>query len=453
MMIKQFLLTCLAAGGLSFAAQQPNVIFILADDLGYGDLSCYGQQKFETPNIDRLAAQGMRFTNLYSGSTVCAPSRCSLLTGKHTGHSAVRGNKEHRPEGQEPMPADTFTAAHLFRQAGYATGIFGKWGLGYPGSVSDPLNMGFDRFYGYNCQRLAHNYYPYFLSDDDHRDVLWKNFGTQRGTYAPDRIHEEALKFIRANREKPFFCYYAAIQPHAEMLAPEKNMEAFRGKFPPEKAFAPKEAPEAFRQGAYAPQPEPHAAFAAMVTILDSYVGEVLAELDELGLRENTLVIFSSDNGPHIEGGHQPQYFNSNGAFRGVKRDLYDGGIHVPFIASWPGKIPEGVVTDHLAAFWDFLPTMAELTAQPLPEETDGISMLPALLGKPGQAEHNHLYWEFDFRNQPRRAVRKDSWKAVQYHPDRPVELYDLSKDPGEEVDVSVEYPEVAAELERLMNR
>ncbi len=425
--------------------RQPNVIYILADDLGFGDLSCYGQQKFETPHIDALARNGLRFTQHYSGSTVCAPSRCSLMTGLHTGHTPVRGNAEVKPEGQEPMPADTFTVAHLMQQAGYRTGLFGKWGLGSPGSVSEPLKMGFDRFYGYNCQRIAHSYYPAFLWDDDKRELLFGNVAEDRKEYAPDLIQTQALEFIRENKDRPFFCYYAAIQPHADMVAPENYMEKHRGKYG-------KETPH--NRNHYRAQPEPRAAFAGMVNVLDDYVGQLVAELEKLGIADDTLVIFTSDNGPHIEGGHDPEYFDSNGYQRGVKRDLYEGGMHVPMIASWPAVIEAGGTSDHVSAFWDFLPTMAALTGQKLPNKTDGVSMLPTLMGQPDQPEHDYLYWEFPAKK-GRIAIRKGKWKAVRYDasvdPNSPLELYDLSSDPREEINVATSHPETVSEMRILL--
>ena len=429
------------------ADRGPNVIYILADDLGLGDLSCYGQQKFQTPNIDALAQQGMRFTQHYAGSTVCAPSRCALLTGLHTGHTPVRGNAEVKPEGQAPMPADTFTVGHLMQKAGYRTGCFGKWGLGAPKSVSEPLKMGFDRFYGYNCQREAHNYYPGHLWNDERRVVLAGNEGDQRTEYAPDLIHDQALKFIRTNKDAPFFLYYAAVQPHAEMDAPEEYMERHRGKYGVETPH---------RTGGYRPQKNPRAAFAAMVNVLDDYVGEIVSELETLGIADNTLVIFSSDNGPHSEGGHDPEYFDSNGITSGIKRDLYDGGIHVPMIASWPGKIAAGSESDLVSAFWDFMPTMAELTGVPIGQDhpTDGISMLPTLLGKPGQKQHAYLYWEFPARK-GRIAVRKGQWKAVRYdasaNPNSPLELYDVTSDPAESINVAQQNPEVVSSIRTLL--
>ncbi len=451
--MKHLLIFCwcavaLATPGLPCRAESPpNVIFILADDLGYGDLSCYGQTKFETPHIDRLAKGGMRFTQHYSGSTVCAPSRCALMTGLHTGNCPIRGNSEVKPEGQRPMPADTFTVAHLLRQAGYRTGIFGKWGLGAPGSVSTPLKMGFDRFYGYNCQRMAHCYYPAFVWNDDERELLWGNVASKTRDYAPRLIQAEAIDFIRQHKDQPFFCYYAAIQPHADMIAPKEYMEKYRGKYEPENNYP---------GGGYIAQPEGHAAFAAMVNVLDDYVGEIMQELDELGIADNTLVIFSSDNGPHLEGGHDSKYFDSNGILRGFKRDLYEGGTRVPLIARWPGKIKPGTVSSHVSAFWDFLPTMAELTDQSHSGATDGVSMLPTLLGTADQENHEYLYWEFHERK-GRVAIRKGDWKGVRYNtsvdPNSRLELYDLSADPSETNNLAEKYPEVVAELDQLIRQ
>ncbi|MFA5689306.1 MAG: arylsulfatase [Kiritimatiellales bacterium] len=439
-------------------AERPNIIFILADDLGYGDLSCYGQQRFSTPNIDRLAKEGMRFTQHYSGSPVCAPSRCTLMTGLHTGHAPIRGNLNFvMPpfflEGQIPMPRETFTVVKLLKCVGYTTGIFGKWGLGAPDSGSEPLDMGFDRFYGYNCQVMAHSYYPYFLWNDRMREMLWNNFGTQCIDYAPDFIHRNMLDFVRENKTRPFFCYYAPVQPHADMIAPEKYMEKYRGKFPPEKSYKTEGTPENFRRGPYVSQSEGHAAFAAMMNMLDDYVGELLNELEILELRENTLIFFSSDNGPHEEGGHDPEYFNSNGSLRGIKRDLYEGGIRVPLIASWPGKISAGAVSDYVSAFWDFLATAAELTGQKIPSQTDGISMLPVLFG--GEpAPREFLYWEIRGGG-GKMAIRKGDWKGVRYNvienPGSPLELYNIAIDPRETSNVAAQYPEIANDLDRLM--
>jgi len=372
------------------------------------------------------------------------------MTGKHVGHAVVRGNSEFMPEGQQPMPADTETMAHVLQEAGYTTGLFGKWGLGAPGSVSEPLKMGFDRFYGYNCQRQAHHYYPYFLWNDDRRDMLWGNFGTETQEYAPDLIQNQAMNFIEANKDKPFFCFYAMVQPHAEMFAPEDKMAKYRGKFLPERSYKGTDSGPKYRKSAYGSQPEAHAAFAAMVEVLDDDVGELVAKVNELGIADNTLIMFTSDNGPHQEGGHDPAYFNSNGSQRGFKRDLYEGRIHVPMIAMWPGHIPAGTQTDHLSAFWDVLPTIAELAGQSVPRNIDGISFVPTLLGKPGHKEHDYLYWEFH-EKKGRVAMRQGKWKAVRYNvavdPDSPLELFDLSSDPGETKNVADQFPEVVSKM------
>ncbi|MCK4750683.1 MAG: arylsulfatase, partial [Bacteroidales bacterium] len=358
----------------------PNIIYILADDLGYGDLSYLGQEHFKTPNIDRLAAQGMRFTQHYSGSTVCAPSRSALMTGLHTGHTPIRGNKGVKPEGQWPIADETFTLAELLKQKEYVTGAFGKWGLGGPGTEGDPINQGFDVFFGYNCQSLAHNYYPRHLLDNQEKVLLFENEGNSKGIYAPNLIHEKALEFLEEYSDGPFFMFYPSVIPHAELFAPEEYMEMYRGKFLPEKIYEGADVGHSrYRIGGYGSQPESHAAFAAMVSLLDVQVGEIMDKLLELGIERNTLVIFSSDNGPHLEGGADPDYFNSNGPYTGYKRDLYEGGIRVPTIASWPGKIKEGSSTDHISAFWDVYPTFAELTGQEILKEVDGISFLPVM--------------------------------------------------------------------------
>lgn len=424
----------------------PNVIFILADDLGYADVSCYGQTHFTTPHIDALAKNGLKFTQGYSGSTVCAPSRCCLMTGLHSGHAVVRGNAEIQPEGQAPMPADTKTVAHLMQAAGYRTGAFGKWGLGGPETVSEPIKMGFNRFYGYNCQRAAHGYYPTHLWSDNTKVLLPENEDEKMGKYAPHLIHEEALKFIRANRDQPFFCYYAAIQPHADMVAPKDYMDRHRGKYGTEPSY---------KKDHYRYQTEPRAAFAAMVNVLDDYVGSIVAELEAQGIADNTLIIFSSDNGPHKEGGHDYRYFDCSGELKGEKRDLYEGGVRVPMIASWPGKIAAGTETDQLTAFWDFLPTMSALTGQALSQPTDGVSILPTLRGKPEQQQqHDYLYWEFPAKK-GRVAIRKGNWKAVRYDigidPNSPLELYDLESDIGETTNVAKRNPEIVGQLGKLL--
>lgn len=460
MAIATILESCTAGGSQKEASaskdiRKPNIVYILADDLGYGDLSCYGQKHFQTPNIDRLAREGMLFTRHYAGCAVCAPSRSSLMTGQTTGHTPIRGNKEWDQEGQWPMPDSTLTVAEMLKKAGYVTGGFGKWGLGYPGSEGDANMQGFDEFYGYNCQRMAHNYYPGHLWDDQQQVILEGNSADQFGEYAPELIHRRALQFMEKHKDQPFFLYYPTTIPHAELLLPEKNMEVFRGKFPPEKSYKGAEpGDKRFREGAYGTQPESHAAFAAMVTLLDQQVGEILDKLEELGLENNTLVIFSSDNGPHLEGGADPDYFNSNGPLKGYKRDLYEGGIREPMIAFWPGKIKAGSTTHRLSAFWDVMPTLAELAGIEAPKNIDGISFLPTLLGVGEQKEHDYLYWEFHEQG-GRQAIRKDNWKLVRNEvlnsEKTTTELYDLNTDLGEENNVAKLHPDVVKQLLELL--
>lgn len=438
--------------------QKPNVIFILADDLGYGDLSCYGQTKFSTPNIDKLANSGMLFTQHYSGATVCAPSRSALLTGMHTGHTPIRGNKEFQPEGQHPLPDSVETMAEILKSAGYATGAFGKWGLGYPGSEGNSNNQGFDEFYGYNCQRLAHHYYPYYLRDNGAIDSLLENKGKNKVVYAPEKIHQRALNFLEKNKDNPFFMFYPSAIPHAEMIAPEVYMKKRRGQFLPEKEYKGTDEGEKYRQGPYESQKEAHAAFVAMIDLLDEQVGDIMNKVEELGIADNTIIIFTSDNGPHQEGGADPIYFDSNGALRGFKRDLYEGGIRVPMMISWPNKIPKGTTSDHISAFWDFIPTITDLIDVPgySPIYQDGISMAPTLLDNDRQTNHDYLYWEFHEKG-GRQAIRRGKWKAVRYNvfkdKESIPELYDLSKDLAETNNLAAEFPGIAAEFSQLMQQ
>jgi arylsulfatase A len=393
----------------------PNVIFILADDLGYGDLGCFGQKLIKTPNIDRLAAEGMRFTQAYAGATVCAPSRCTLMTGKHNGHAFIRGNREVKPEGQVPMPADTFTVAHLMKQAGFHTGIIGKWGLGKPDSASTPDKMGFDYFFGYNCQRLAHEYYPEYLWRNNQKVML------QGAQYSHDLMAEEALAFVRRNKERPFFLYLAFTIPHAKLQVPDLG------------PYAGESWPENLKK------------LAAMITRLDRDVGRLIALLKELQLDKQTLVIFASDNGA----AYADKVFHHSGPLRGHKRDMYEGGIRTPAIARWPGRIQAGAVNEQVWAFWDFLPTMAELTKQKAPQGLDGISILPVLLdGK--VREHPPLYWEFHERGFDQ-AARIGDWKAVRHGLDAPLELYDLKTDPIEQRDVAKQHSDVAQRFETYL--
>jgi len=450
-----FTATILMVSSSLTAQQKPNIIYILADDLGYGDLSCYGQKRFSTPNIDLLAKRGMTFTQHYAGCTVCAPSRSSLLTGLTSGHTPIRGNMSWKPEGQYPMVSATYTIAEMLKDAGYVTGAFGKWGLGSPGSEGDPNKQGFDEFYGYNCQTLAHNYYPDHLWDNQTKVILKGNSGDQFGEYAPELIHQWALQFIEKNKDKPFFLFYPTNIPHAELRLPDENMKNFRGKYLPEKAYKGAEpGDKGFRNGPYGSQSESHAAFAAMVTLLDQQVGEVVAKLKELGLEKNTIIIFSSDNGPHLEGGGDPDYFDSNGPLKGYKRDLYEGGIREPMIACWPEKIAAGSKSNLISAFWDVMPTFAELAGVKSPEKIDGISFLPTLLGKSGQKVHQSLYWEFH-ENNGRQAVRMGDWKLVRYNVSIPEkvtnELYNLKTDLGEEENVAAKNPKIVNEMLEIM--
>ncbi len=440
--------------------QKPNIIYILADDLGYGDLGCYGQTKIETPHLDQLAEEGMLFTQHYSGSTVCAPSRSVLMTGLHTGHAPIRGNKEYRPEGQHPMEAEAYTVAELLKEAGYVTGAFGKWGLGFVGTEGDPNNQGFDEFFGYNCQREAHRYYPMHLWHNDQKVMLEGNDFTSTDTYAPGLIHEKALEFIEENKDEPFFLFYPNVIPHAELIIPEgEMMEKYRGQFEETPFVSTRNGAdygdEDFSIGAYCSQPEPRTTFAAMVSLLDQQVGEVVAKLEELGLDENTIIMFTSDNGPHKEGGADPDFFDSNGLLRGYKRDLYEGGIRVPMIARWTNTIAPGSTTDHISAFWDILPTCADLAAAPVPEDIDGISFLPLLKGEE-QEKHDYLYWEFHEQG-GKQAVREGKWKLVKldvFDPSKTrFELYDLETDLSEENNIADQHPDVVASLREIMEK
>ena len=406
---------CLCLTVLALPARPPNVVFILADDLGYGDIGAFGQKLIKTPHIDRLAAEGTKYTQAYTGATVCAPSRCSLMTGLHNGHAAIRGNREIKPEGQQPMPADTFTVAHLFKQGGYTTGSAGKWGLGHPGSASTPDKMGFDFFFGYNCQLRAHNYYPDHLWRNDERVEL------DEKTYSHDLIAEETLGFIRKNRDRPFFLFAAFTLPHAKLQVPD---------------FAPYENES---------WPENLKILASMITRLDRDVGRIMALLKELGLDKDTLVFFASDNGA----AWRDELFNHSGPLRGYKRDMYEGGIRTPSIARWPGHIAAGATSSQVWTFWDFLPTMGELIGVQPPAGLDGISVLPALLGKK-EIAHPPLYFEFHERGF-HQAARIGNWKAVRLGTKQPIQLYDLPNDPAETTDVAAAHPDVVAQFDTFL--
>ena len=437
------------------AQKRPNIVFILADDLGYGDLGVYGQEHIRTPHLDRLAAEGMRVTQVYAGNTVCAPSRAALLTGQHTGHKYIRGNKEIQPEGQEPLADSVQTFARLLQQAGYVTGAFGKWGLGMVGSTGDPNSKGFDEFFGYNCQRQSHRYYPTHLWHNSERVILDGNDLSQKVHYAPAIIHHKTLAFIENHKDTSFFLFIPTVLPHAELQGPDDEYyRQYENAFDETPHRGNDYGGEATVAG-YASVARPRATFAAMVSRMDAYVGQVLDKLDELGLTDHTLVIFSSDNGPHQEGGADPDFFNSAGGFRGVKRDVYEGGIRTPFIVRWPNHIAAGSVSDHIGAFWDIMPTLVELTGAPQPRYTDGISFLPTILGSGEQQQHAYLYWEFH-EGGGRQAVRRGKWKGIRLdtkaNPDARLALYDLQADPSETTDVASEYPEIADQLTQLMS-
>lgn len=446
---------CLVIHHNVHANDLPNIIYILADDLGYGDLSCYGQQKLQTPNLDRLAKEGLRFTRHYAGSTVCAPSRCVLLTGLHTGHCRIRGN------GPGQLKPTDLTFVKLLQKAGYTTGAFGKWGIGNPPPLNDPNVHGFDEFYGYVNMFHAHNYYPEFLIHNGKKfklrnelypDWKMKRTGPREGAgvakvavdYAPKLIADEMLKFIEENSNKPFFVYYPLNIPHANNEGgsePRINRNGMRvpdlGKFK-DKSW-----------------PIQEKGFAQMINYIDSDVGRVLELLKKLKIADNTIVMFSSDNGPHQEGGHKVAFFDSNGKLRGWKRDLYEGGIRVPFLVRWPDKVPAGKTSDHVSGFQDVFPTILELAGVKDVPETDGISMVPTLLGKADkQKQHRTLYWEFNERGGAT-AVIKGKWKAVRTgdikNPNAPIQLYDLSNDVAETKDVAKLYPKVVAELKQIL--
>jgi len=448
---------------------QPNIVYILADDLGYGDIGPFGQKQILTPNLDRMAVEGMRLTQHYSGSPVCAPSRSVLMTGLHTGHTPIRGNLEHLPIGQSPLPYGVPTIAELLKEAGYRTGAFGKWGLGYPGSEGSPSQQGFDYFFGYNDQRRAHFYYPEFLfrevkgkeiervtlDGNEVNDNPDRHPGSgppvKRGTYSQDVIAKEALSFIddHANQETPFFLYMPMNIPHASLTVPQESMEPYLNENG-ESIFLEKP----FNGGHYTAQPQPRATYAAMVSLLDSYVGMVLDKLQEEGIDKNTLVIFTSDNGPQFEGGHDPAFFDSNGPLRGGKRDLYEGGIRVPTIAWWPGTVPENTSNDHISAFEDMMPTFAQLAGiAPVPN-IDGISMVQTITGSGEQQVHDYLYWEFPAQG-GKQAVRKGKWKAVRLditkNPDAAIELYNLDDDLGEQHNIATEHPNIVEEMTEVM--
>jgi arylsulfatase A-like enzyme len=442
------LLSSISVAGVQVASTQtlksaqPNVIYILADDLGYGDLGCYGQIKFTTPNIDSLAGEGIRFTQHYSGSTVSAPSRCGLLTGKHTGHAAIRGNiKSKGNDGRNydaPLPDSEVTIAELLKTKNYATACIGKWGMGGVGSEGHPNKQGFDYFYGYLGQNNAHNYFPEYIHENSQEITLSKK------VYSHDLFENKAVEFIKSNVNKPFFLYLAVTIPHAELQIPAEYRKAYENSFLPEKAHT----------SDYTPQEKPHATFAAMVSRLDMTVGKINQLLRELKIDKNTIVIFSSDNGPHHEGGGDPQFFNSSGGLRGTKRDLYEGGIRVPLIVKWPNLVKAGTVSDLPCAFWDMMPTLLDASAVKIPANIDGISFLPTLKGQKQTKKHNSFYWEF-YEMGGKQAIIAGDWKLIKLNVKDSVksyfELYNLKNDITEKNNLVQLQPAKVNELTKMM--
>jgi len=424
-----------ALGGAAAAPQagpKPNIIFILADDLGYGDLGCYGQKQIATPNLDRMAAEGMKFTSAYAGSTVCAPSRCCLMTGLHTGHAKVRTN------GSDPIGPQDLTVTEVLKGAGYRTALYGKWSLGGIYTSGYPLDKGFDEWFGYFNQSHAHEYYPEMLLDGRREVLIRGNFGEPTGkrkVYVHDLFTERALRFIEQNRQNPYFLHLCWTIPHANNELGRSTGNGMQ---------VPEDGPYSGRNW---PQTEKN--FAAMLHRMDADVGRILDALKKTGQDRNTLVIFSSDNGPHREGGHEPDFFDSNGPLRGIKRDLYEGGVRVPFIAWWPGRIEAGSKCDEPAAFWDFMATAAELAGAKVPVKTDGVSFAPALFGRP-LPKREYLYWEFHERGFSQ-AVRMGRWKGVKRNAEAPVELYDIESDIGETKDLATANPAIAARIADIM--
>ncbi|MEY2917795.1 MAG: hypothetical protein RIS73_1509, partial [Bacteroidota bacterium] len=434
-------------------AKQPNIIFILSDDLGYADIGCYGQQKTETPNIDRLSKEGMKFTQFYSGSTVCAPARTTLMTGLHTGHTPIRGNKTFTPEGQTALADSIVTIANILQQNGYRTAAFGKWSLGFITTSGDPNKKGFDEFYGYNCQSLAHDYYPDHLWHN-HERIDFKENINDNTTYSADTIHAEAMRFIQQqNNSKPFFLYLPYTLPHGDVILPHDSVyNYYIKKFNEQPLLSPLISAG---KSTHSFEPYPHAAFAAMVSRLDKYVGEIVNSINKKGLAENTLIIFCSDNGPHKENGGDPEFFENHGIYRGIKRDLYEGGIRVPFIAYWKGKI-QPAVTDQWLSLWDMYPTFQQLAGLPVDKKVDGISIVPALLKKGEQPQHDYLYWEFH-ENNGRQALRWKDWKLVKLNVNATastiVELYNLQDDPSEKNNVAIKFPDMVKKLDAMLHK
>lgn len=478
------LLSTLSANGQK-KDSKPNIIFILCDDMGYGDLGCYGQPFIRTPHIDAMASEGMRFTQAYAGSPVSAPSRASFMTGQHTGHCEVRGNKEYWGNspiimygnnkeysvvGQHPYDPDHVILPEIMKDNGYTTGMFGKWAGGYEGSCSTPDKRGIDEYYGYICQFQAHLYYPNFLNryskalgdtgvvrivmDENIKYPMYGPEYQKRSQYSADMIHKKAMEWLdQQDTKQPFFGIFTYTLPHAELVQPEDSiLNEYKAKFDPDKVY---KGSEGSRYNAIT---HTHAQFAAMITRLDYYVGEVLKKLKEKGLDENTLVIFSSDNGPHEEGGADPTFFGRDGKLRGLKRQCHEGGIRIPFIARWPGRVPAGKVSDHICAFYDLMPTFCEVAGiknyekkyRNKKKETDyfdGISFAPTLLGKKKQKQHKFLYWEFDETDQI--AVRMNDWKLI-VKKGSP-SLYNLKTDIHEDNDIALQHPDIVKKMKAII--
>ena len=471
----------LSTGGFLFKSpkRKPNIIYILADDLGYHELGAYGQRLIKTPHLDKLAAEGMKFTQHDAGSPVCAPSRCTLLTGKHTGHTYIRDNDEmaergdvwHDPnlEGQRPLLPHTITIGTLLQEAGYKTAFIGKWGLGGPHSTGHPNKQGFDHFFGYLCQRQAHNYYPDHLWRNDQKVVLEgnphffphqrfpkgldpndpANYERYRGKqYAPDLMRDEAFQFIRENKNRPFFLTFATTVPHLALQVPEDSLKQYEGIFP--------EKPYLGEHG-YLPNRTPRATYAAMISRMDRDIGQMVQLINELGLEDSTLFIFSSDNGTTYTGGVDYKFFDSVDSLRGLKGSVYEGGIRVPMIARWKGRIQPGQVSDRISAFWDILPTLCDVAGAGIPADTDGLSLLPTLMGEKNAPGHKFLYWEFrDYGGQ--QAVRMGNWKGVRTglrkkDSDTRIQLYNLRNDVSEKQNVAGEHPEIVARLKPIFTR
>ncbi len=423
--------------------RKPNIVFILTDDLGYGDLGSYGQTKIRTPFIDKIASEGIQFTNCYSGSPVCAPSRNCLMTGQHTGHIRIRHNKSSVTKERISLEPTDVTVAEVLKKAGYTTGLIGKWGLGEPGTQGIPNKKGFDYFFGYLNQNHAHFYYPEYLWRNEEKIFYPENKNKKRVTYSHDLFVNEALAFIDKNKNTPFFLYLALTIPHAELLVPEDSLNEYKGKFPEDKPFGGE-------PGGYAAQDYPRAAYAAMITRMDRDVGRLMNKLEELGIDDDTIVFFTSDNGPSDEAGSDPEFFGSTGSLRGGKTNLYEGGIRIPMLVRYRGKIKPGI-SNHTWAFWDFLPTVTELVNNVPLKDIDGISILPLFFGKE-QKQHDYLYWEIKTNKKEfNQAVRIGNWKAVRSNPEKPVELYDLTIDQSEKNDLSSRHAGIVKRVEKIM--